>query len=116
MGNEQSTDGTDAKQKSTHEAMTAEMRKLQRHTAKFQLNPDGSLTFFPTPNCEASKEKPRTRPKPIWAAMHQVLLGEGCSKSEAMSDSTVNVLGAPTHYDNKSCSFIGAATEAWSAH
>ena len=122
MGNEQSAESTDAKlQKATgdnlqetEEVMTAAMRKLFRHTAKYRLNPDGSVTFFPTPNCDPAKK--HAQPKVISSAIEQVLLDEGCSKLEAMSDSAVEVLGAPGRRHNKSCSFISAATQAWSAH
>ena len=96
-----------------------ELLSLYNFKARYEVNKDGSLTFWPTPDCEVNSNGLRTQKVPInkaaVAANHEYFRG----KLEASSDPNVNVVqyGTRDVYRNSTiCSFIEASLTAWSMH
>jgi len=86
--------------------MIAGLQTLQNHEAKCEVNEDGSVTFWPTPNCEIPKERLDKTELDI----KYILKRSKCGTLEASSDSTANVI------NSKVCSFITASIDAWANH
>merc|ERR1719295_1316111 len=78
--------------------------------AKYEVNKDGSLTFWPTPDCEVS-EGLRTEKVSMWKAAKAANIS---GKLEASSDPNVDVIQHGGR--NPICSFINASMTAWSMH
>merc|ERR1719295_2251096 len=78
--------------------------------AKYEVNKDGSLTFWPTPDCEVS-EGLRTEKVSMWKAAKAANIS---GKLEASSDPNVDVVQSGGR--STICSFIEASVTAWSNH
>ena len=112
---------------------TEALNALREHEAKYEINDDGSVTFYPTPDCQTSeksllsktnvsnerlrREHPRhfawEQRKKTSALLGNVLQRIHCVKLEASSvvndvDNIVDVSAI--------CSFIDASLTAWSNH
>ena len=92
---------------------------LHRHEAKYEINEDGSVTFWPTPDCETSTERLQT------IKMTELMAGvaerANCARLEMTSDSDLDVIDCttrfnPFHWFNPICSFIKASFDSWSNH
>jgi len=92
-------------------SLDQESVSLHRHEAKYEINEDGSVTFWPTPDCEISSDPLETIK--LTEVMSGVAERAKCSRLEMTSDSDLNVIasnGFPI------CSFIHASLDAWSNH
>ena len=91
------------------ENLSEELVDLFRHKAKYEVNEDGSLTFWPKPGCEPRQRRLHTSCMPMDSAAKKA----GCDKIEAMSSHEEMVVNSGA---NTICSFIEAAIRAWSDH
>ena len=91
-----------------------DMVALHNHEAKYEINEDGSVTFWPTPNCETSTDPLETIK--MTELMPLVAQRTKCGQLESTSDSDLNVIGSNFEYFNPICSFITAALNSWSNH
>jgi len=88
--------------------LNEDIQMLQQHKAKWSINENGSVTFYPTPNCKASKQQFETQP----LSLDRILEKQGCSKAAAYSDPQHHIV----QQNENVCSFLTAALTAWSEH
>eukprot|EP01084_Bolivina_argentea_P283518 485593_1 len=86
--------------------------ELQAYKSKYKINNNGSITFWPTPNCKPSKDKLKMKK-----------ISDNLDKNiECHSDPNIQIVATPIYEDEykyedaKICSFIEASLEAWSKH
>jgi len=99
------------------------VKALHAHKAGWKINDDGSLTFFPTPDCEPGdlqKELARDRRKrltPSKMTMESILRKQKChEKAVCISDDAL-VVEERMNYDGTiPNSFITSALRAWNKH
>eukprot|EP01083_Nonionella_stella_P010013 28614_1 len=86
-----------------------DMAELYKYKCKHKINENGSVTFWPTPNCKPSgKRLPTTK-----LSMNRVLDSEQCKTAAAYSNPNDKLVD----YGNQNaCSFIVSALTAWSEH
>ena len=97
------------KQDSANCKLPKEIQELYEYKAKYKLNDNGSLTFYPTPNCEPSETKFDTKT----VSMDAILKKHDCKRALTYSHPDQQIIqssGSPI------CSFIKAAIMAWSKH
>jgi len=91
--------------------LSKELLSLYNHKAKYEVNKDGSVTFWPTPDCKVSEQPLKTsKVSMVDAAKSAKCPGE----LEASSDPNVNVVQSGGR--STICSFIEASVTAWSNH
>ena len=95
--------------KSILEKAAKDIQELYKYKAKWNINDNGSVTFWPTPNCVASKKKFGMNK----ISMDTMLQKQNCSKAAAYSDPDKQVV--QSQYDT-TCSFITSSLTAWSEH
>ena len=91
-----------------------ELVSLHRHKAKYQMNEDSSVTIWPAPDCQMSKDLLKT------TSITELMLGVAqrakCGEIEATSNTNLTVVGSTSNRDNPICSFINASLDAWANH
>ncbi len=76
------------------------VQELHSYKCKHKMNDNGSVTFWPTPNCQPSKDKLKT-----------TKISDIINKNiECHSDPNTEII------ETQTCSFIEAALQAWSNH
>eukprot|EP01084_Bolivina_argentea_P196956 337606_1 len=89
------------------EKITKEMTELYAYKCKNQINKDGSVTFWPTPNCKPST----TRIDTETMSMDTILSKENCKSSAAYSNPEDEIVN-----NGARNSFIVSSLRAWSEH
>ena len=92
------------------EKLPMELQELYIHRAEYKLNDDGSLTFYPTPNCKPSERKLITRKM----SLNHVLQEQNCKSAACYSNPECKI--EQTGCYSTICSFITGAAKAWSEH
>ena len=94
----------------TLQKLNQEIQELYKYKAKYKVNDNGSLTFYPTPNCKTSNGG-QVGNKP---SLENILQELNCKRSLTYSDPDAQIIqpGRPA----KICSFIHASLTAWSEH
>merc|ERR1719474_1979630 len=87
--------------------LNKELAALYTHNAKYNVNGDGSVTFWPTPNCKPAI-KPVTTKR---MSMKKYAEWQQCKELEASSNTDLDIAG-----ESGICSFITAAIDSWSSH
>merc|ERR1719474_2151866 len=87
--------------------LNKELAALYTHNAKYNVNGDGSVTFWPTPNCKPAI-KPVTTKR---MSMKKYAEWQQCKELEASSNTDLDIAG-----ESGICSFITASVDAWSSH
>eukprot|EP01084_Bolivina_argentea_P074402 134964_1 len=84
------------------------MQQSYKHKAKYNINDNGSVTFYPTPDCKPAK----TAKHKAKISMSTIMNDANCTKAEAYSNpnDTICQVGGKTH------SFIVSSLTAWSEH
>merc|ERR1712154_505910 len=82
-----------------------EMQDLYKHKAKYEINEDGSVTFYPTPNCKPST----TQMNASKVSMDYVLNQQNCTKAAVFSDPEKEII----QKNDSRCSFITSSVTAW---
>ena len=101
------------KQRVDHRTVKPQTRKpsvmdLFNHKAKYVVNKDGSLTFWPTPDCKPSTKRLDTTKMMSTSILKRVARG----KLEASSDSNLDVVDSGAGIS----SFISSSIDAWAHH
>eukprot|EP00483_Globobulimina_turgida_P002237 UN02239 len=86
-----------------------EMLELFKHKCKHKILDNGSVTFWPTPNCKPSQQKLATNK----ISMNNMLNKENCTAAAAYSNPNDEII--QQQYGN-TCSFITSSLTAWSQH
>ena len=86
-----------------------QVQDLYKHKAKYQINEDGSLTFYPTPNCKPSKTKLPTSK----LSMESALSETDCKSAISYSNPDTDIVKTNPP---KTCSFITSSLKAWFDH
>eukprot|EP01083_Nonionella_stella_P195198 719262_1 len=89
------------------EKITKEMTELYAYKCKNQINKDGSVTFWPTPNCKPST----TRIDTETMSMDTILSKENCKSAAAYSNPEDEIVN-----NGARNSFIVSSLRAWSEH
>ena len=84
------------------------LKLLQDHTAKYVVNKNGTVTFWPTPGCKPSTRRSNTKKFTMKHLLEEFEYG----RLEASSDSGINVVDS----DVGTSSFITASLDAWANH
>jgi len=94
--------------------LSKESVALYRHKAKYEVNDDGSVTFWPNPSIKRSHKTLETAKLSMAGAVRHAK----CQKLEASSAGNVDVVEFSALHRSSApiCSFIGAALSAWSNH
>eukprot|EP01084_Bolivina_argentea_P248244 415218_1 len=91
------------------EKLNKEMQELYQYKCKHKINDDGSVTFWPTPDCKPCQQ-PKHKSK--MSMNHSILSDMNCNKVEAHSNPSDEIVQT----GGKTSSFIVSSLTAWSEH
>ena len=101
-----------------------EIQDLYKYKAKYKVNDNGSITFYPTPNCEPpSNQNKSSFMNTIFGnekksgknpAIQPILQQLNCKQALTYSDPDAQIIKNPKPANI--CSFINASITAWSEH
>ncbi len=97
-----------ASKKETIDKLSKDLQELYQYKAKYVINDNGSVTFYPTPNCKPS-DKTLDAQK---INMDSILEQLNCTAALTYSDTDTPII----QQENKTCSFIISSLLAWSEH
>ena len=93
------------------EKLPQDLQALYYHEAKYEINDNGSLTFWPTPNCE-----PSTTPLQSECMTEKCIPSNAeCTKAVVFSDPDNKIVG-DCNWRYGVSSFIRSSLTAWSDH
>ena len=96
--------------KSMLNKLNKDIQELYHHKARYNINDNGSVTFYPTPNCKPATDKLETNK----ISLQSILEQQDCTEIYTYSDPDQQVI--QPSYPKGVCSFITGAIMAWSEH
>ena len=98
--------------KASIEKLPQEIQEIYNYKAKYTMNDNGSLTFYPTPNCKPCEKKLETSK----ISMESVLKKENCKSAACYSNPDTQIVKNRWRKGDLTCSFIISSLTAWSNH